>query len=151
MAGFIKYMFKKEKESGELMPRTGRPKIEFDEKSFQDLVGLGCTQEEICWYFRNENGKPANIDTLTRWCKRTYGMTFQEYFKENGYMVAKIRLRRNQLKLSERSAAMAIWLGKQLLGQKDRIEVEAAITDDTREEIREMLDELDKGDGNKDS
>ena len=133
------------------MARTGRPKIDFDTKTFQDLVGLGCTQEEICWYFRNENGKPANIDTLTRWCKRTFGMTFQEYFKENGFMFTKIRLRRNQLKLSEKSASMAIWLGKQLLGQRDHIEVEAAITDETRTEIGEMLDELDKGDGNKDS
>ena len=32
-------------------------------------------------------------------------------------MAAKIRLRRNQLMLSEKSAAMAIWLGKQILGQ----------------------------------
>lgn len=106
------------------MARTGRPKAEFDIKAFQDLVGLGCTQEEICWYFRDENGKPANVDTLSRWCKRTFDMNFQEYFKQNGFMALKIRLRRNQFKLSEKSAAMAIWLGKQYLGQKDNIEFE---------------------------
>ena len=55
---------------------TGRPKKEFDKKTFQDLVGLGCNQEEICWFFRDETGKPANIDTLTRWCKREFDMTF---------------------------------------------------------------------------
>lgn len=104
------------------MARMGRPLIEFDIKAFQDLVGLGCDQEEICWYFRDENGKPANIDTLTRWCKRTFGMTFQEYFKQNGYMALKIKLRRNQFKLSEKSASMAIFLGKNYLGQKDVIE-----------------------------
>ena len=34
-------------------------------------------------------------------------------------MNLKIRLRRNQLKLSEKSAAMSIFLGKQYLGQSD--------------------------------
>lgn len=101
---------------------TGRPKKEFDKKAFQDLVGLGCSQEEICWFFRDETGKPANIDTLTRWCKRTFDMTFQEYFAKNGYMALKIKLRRNQFKLSEKNAAMAIFLGKNYLGQKDYFE-----------------------------
>ena len=101
------------------MPRTGRPKIEFNEKLFSDLIGIGCGAEEICWVFRDEKGKPANIDTLSRWCKRTYGKTFQEYRRENGEIAAKIRVRRNQLKLSETNASMAIWLGKQLLGQRN--------------------------------
>lgn len=104
------------------MARTGRPKKEFDKKIFQDLVGLGCTQEEICWFFRDETGKSANIDTLTRWCKREFGMTFQEYFRQNGCMALKIQLRRNQMNLSKSSAAMAIFLGKNLLGQTDKIE-----------------------------
>lgn len=102
--------------------RTGRPKKEFDAKSFVDLVGLGCDQAEICWFFRDEKGKPANVDTLTRWCKRTFGVTFQEFYKENGAMAMKIRLRRNQIKLSEKSAAMAIFLGKNYLGQTDKYE-----------------------------
>lgn len=104
------------------MARTGRPKKEFDKKTFQDLVGLGCTQEEICWFFRDETGKSANIDTLTRWCKREFGMTFQEYFRQNGCMALKIQLRRNQMNLSKSSAAMAIFLGKNLLGQTDKVE-----------------------------
>jgi hypothetical protein len=36
----------------------------------------------------------------------------------------KARLRRTQFKLAETNVAMAIWLGKQLLGQRDRIEQE---------------------------
>ena len=104
------------------MARTGRPKKEFDKKTFQDLVGLGCTQEEICWFFRDETGKSANIDTLTRWCKREFGMTFQEYSRQNGCIALKIQLRRNQMNLSKSSAAMAIFLGKNLLGQTDRVE-----------------------------
>ncbi len=104
------------------MAKMGRPTKEFDKKAFSDLVGLGCTQEEICWFFRDEDGKCANIDTLTRWCKRTFGCTFQEFYRQNGGMALKIRLRRNQMKLAEKSAAMAIFLGKNYLGQTDRVE-----------------------------
>ncbi len=118
--------------------KMGRPVKDFDIKAFVDLVGLGCTQEEICWYFRDDTGKPANVDTLTRWCKRTFDMTFQEYFKQNGMMALKIKLRKNQFKLSEKSASMAIWLGKQYLGQRDTIEVED-------KESLAKLDEILKG------
>lgn len=114
------------------MARTGRPKKEFDVKTFTDLVGLGCTQEEICWFFRDDTGKSANIDTLTRWCKRTFDMTFQEYAKQNSCMALKIQLRRNQFELSKKSAAMAIFLGKNYLGQKDVIQ---QIGDDASAEI----------------
>ena len=95
----------------------GRPQIQLDKKTFVDLVGLGCLQDEICWFFRDESGKPISEDTLTRWCKREFDMTFAEYRNKNGNMAMKIKLRKNQLMLSEKSAAMAIWLGKQILGQ----------------------------------
>lgn len=106
------------------MAKRGRPRAEFDKKAFSDLVGLGCTQEEICWYFRDESGKPANVDTLSRWCVRNFGVNFQEYSRQNSLMAAKIRLRRIQFKLAENSTPMAIFLGKQYLGQKDKIEYE---------------------------
>lgn len=98
---------------------AGRPAKSFDIKTFQDLVGIGCTEKEICWFFRDDSGKSANIDTLSRWCKRTFGMNFHDYFEQNGCMMLKIRLRRNQMKLSETNAGMAIFLGKQILGQSD--------------------------------
>lgn len=116
----------------------GRPVKEFDKKAFQDLVGLGCTQDEICWYFRDETGKVANKDTLSRWCVREFGVDFQEYFKENGFMALKIRLRRNQFKLSERSASMAIFLGKNYLGQTDRSDI---TNDDAVAALRDILEE----------
>lgn len=101
---------------------AGRPKKEYDRKTFVDLVGLGCNEDEICWFFRDETGKPANRDTLSRWCKRTFGLNFQEYYAQNKGVAMKIKLRQNQMKLSEKSAAMAIFLGKNILGQTDKIE-----------------------------
>ena len=97
----------------------GRPPIQISAKQFADLVGLGCTQDEICWFFRDEGGKPISEDTLTRWCKREFGCTFAEFRNQNGLMAMRIKLRRNQLELSEKNAAMAIWLGKQILGQME--------------------------------
>lgn len=108
---------------------AGRPKKEFDKKSFADLVSLGCTQEEICWFFRDNEGKPANVDTLSRWCKRTFGLNFQEYRNKVGLMYLKIQLRRNQLDLSKKSAAMAIFLGKNYLGQSDNPEQNIDVED----------------------
>lgn len=113
----------------------GRKKAEFDKKTFVDLVGLGCNQQEICWFFRDNTGKPANIDTLSRWCKREFKLTFQEYKKQNGGIARNIQLRKNQLELSKKNAAMAIFLGKNYLGQKDAIET----TDNT---LIEKLDAI---------
>jgi len=104
------------------MAKRGRPPINFDRKQFIDLVALGCNQEEICWFFRDETGKVANIDTLSRWCKREFGVNFQEYSKQNSLMALKIQLRRNQFELSKHSVPMAIFLGKNWLGQTDKVE-----------------------------
>lgn len=104
------------------MAKRGRPPINFDRKAFIDLVALGCNQKEICWFFRDETGKVANVDTLSRWCKREFGVTFQEYSEQNSLMALKIQLRRNQFELSKHSVPMAIFLGKNWLGQTDKIE-----------------------------
>ena len=119
---------------------AGRPLKEFDAKLFVDLIGIGCGQEEICWIFRDETGKPANIDTISRWCKRTFDLNFQEYRRQNGAMALKIKLRRNQLKLSEKSAAMAIWLGKQYLGQRENGDIDG---ENKNAQVLELIKRLD--------
>ena len=124
---------------------AGRPVKEFDKKEFVNLVGMGCTQEEICWWFRDDTGKKANIDTLSRWCKRTFGLNFQDYYKKNGGMAMKISLRKNQLKLSEKSAAMAIFLGKNYLGQTDNYEKGVEFIEDLTP-LSELLNEPDDED-----
>lgn len=90
----------------------GRPRTEIDKKTFEGLCEIQCTAEEIAGWFR------CSHDTLERWCKRTYGKTFEEVFavyRGNG----RISLRRSQFRLAQKNAVMGIWLGKQYLGQKD--------------------------------
>lgn len=94
---------------------AGRPRKEIDKNSFEKLCGLLCTLDEIAGFFN------CSPDTIERWCKREYKANFAEVFKR--YSAAgKISLRRYQFKLAEKSAAMAIFLGKNYLGQSDKIE-----------------------------
>jgi len=93
---------------------TGRPQKEIDKKIFENLCGLQCTLEEIAGVF------DCSADTIERWCKREYGETFAETYKKHSAK-GKMSLRRTQFKLAEKSAAMAIFLGKNYLGQKDTI------------------------------
>lgn len=90
----------------------GRPKKEIDELQFKKLCGLQCTLSEIAGFF------DCSEDTIENWCKKNYRAIFSDVYKtmsQNG----KIALRRHQFALAEKSATMAIWLGKQLLGQRD--------------------------------
>lgn len=89
-----------------------RPRKEIDIKQFENLCGLQCTKEEICGWFETTD------KTLESWCKRTYNAGFSDVFREKRGK-GKISLRRAQFRLAEKNAAMAIWLGKQYLGQKE--------------------------------
>lgn len=96
----------------------GRPRKEIDKKMFENLCGLQCTLEEIAGAF------DCSPDTIERWCKRTYKENFAECFKKHSAK-GKMSLRRTQFKLAEKSAAMAIFLGKNYLGQTDKIKYES--------------------------
>lgn len=85
-----------------------------DKKVFENLCGLQCTLLEICDAF------DVDDKTLNEWCKKNYGTTFSEVFKTKRGK-GQISLRRMQWKLAEKNASMAIFLGKQYLGQKDVI------------------------------
>lgn len=90
----------------------GRKRIEIDQHQFEQLCYMQCTLDEIAGWFG------CSEDTIQRWCKRTYKTTFGEAYaaKSQG---GRISIRRAQFELAKKSPAMAIWLGKQYLGQSD--------------------------------
>ena len=107
--------------AGQVIQMAGRPSVKIDQKQFENLCNIQCTLEEIAGWFRcsprtverwvkqnyvNENGKPANFVEV-----------YKKYSKDG-----KISLRRYQFQLAKKSATMAIWLGKQILGQTDKID-----------------------------
>lgn len=84
-----------------------RPEIEIDAKHVEQLAALGAKNTEIADFFG------CSVDTITR------------RFAENlakGRSNLKMSLRRWQLKSAEKgNATMLVWLGKQTLGQVDKI------------------------------
>ena len=115
------------------MTRTGRPKKEIDKKIFENLCGLQCTLEEIAGVF------DCSPDTIERWCKREYKENFADTFKKHSAK-GKMSLRRTQFKLAEKSAAMAIFLGKNYLGQTDKIISETV--EDNNGQLAELINGL---------
>lgn len=109
-----------------------RPRKEIDKEQFEKLCAIQCTEEEILGWF------DITDKTLCSWCKREYGAGFSEIYakkREKG----KISLRRSQFKLAEKSAAMAIFLGKNYLGQKDNFEFEDT---DALNKLDSILEEI---------
>lgn len=108
-----------------------RPLKEIDRKQFENLCALQCTKQEICFFF------DVTDKTLESWCKRTYDQGFSDVFRQKrcgGF----ISLRRNQFKLAEKNTAMAIFLGKNYLGQSDKIEVDNTDNDQVMQFIEAM-------------
>lgn len=95
------------------MATRGRPKVEIDKESFEKLCALQCTLEEIASFF------DCSIDTVRRFVKKEYGRSFEEVRVEKSAK-GLVSLRRTQFRIAEGgNATMAIWLGKQYLGQRD--------------------------------
>ena len=109
-----------------------RPRIEIDKESFEKLCGLQCTLDEIASWFN------CSQDTIERWCQRTYSLSFADTYKIHSAS-GKITLRRYQFKQAEKSTAMAIWLGKQWLGQSDKMILEGSIDPLTIKDIEDKV------------
>lgn len=119
----------KKKDPNKPKKKMGRPKIPMvcedigelenklppryvDLKQVMYWMDLGASQEEIA------GAQHISVDTLKRRLKEETGQTFAQ-LKEKSCGMAKIKLRNNQYKMSEKNASMGIWLGKQWLGQRD--------------------------------
>ena len=105
-----------------------RPKKEIDYESVEKLARLQCTQEEIANFLNISVRTLQRDDEFCRIYKK--GM-------DNG----KMSLRRIQFKLAEKNTSMAIFLGKQYLGQRDVIE-----QDNSKEiaKVEELLSKIEK-------
>lgn len=126
----------------------GRPCKEYDAREFSDLIAMGCGKKEICWFFRDDSGKPADVNTISHWCERQFGMTFAQYKKEYSGVEQMIKIRRRLDAMSEKSSAVLIFMAKNILGYSDnpnvdvdadRTEADDALTASMREEAQIIL------------
>tara|TARA_Y100000996_G_scaffold408475_2_gene387601 strand:+ start:4685 stop:5113 length:429 start_codon:yes stop_codon:yes gene_type:complete len=102
---------------------VGRPKIEINLEELERLSALNCTMPELAAYFR--------VPLRTLEDKYTNDPEIRATINR-GREVGKLSVRRKQMQIMNdmNSPAMAIWLGKQLLGQRDKHDV---ITEDRGE------------------
>ncbi len=116
------------------MAKMGRPRIQIDWNAFDKLCELQCTREEIASFF------DCHADTIDNAVKREKGETFSEYYKKKQGK-GKIALRRMQFRIAEKSATMAIFLGKNYLGQRDHYEVDNS---EALGKLDQLLSSIDK-------
>lgn len=107
--------------------KVGRPKFQIDYVTVEKLAHIQCTKLEIA------NFLGCSVDTLDR------DNNFAEHYKK-GLDGGKMSLRRIQFKLAEKNSAMAIFLGKQYLGQKDIVEHE----NKEISKVEELLNKIEK-------
>ena len=112
--------------------KVGRPKTQIDYNQVRKLAEIMCTQEEIASVIG------CDVRTLQR--DEEFSRVYK-IGKDNG----KMSLRRKQWKLADHNSSMAIFLGKNILGQRDVAVIDAEITTNnplkelTTEEIREYI------------
>ena len=93
----------------------GRPKLKLNDigkEIVTKLAGFMCTEEEIASFLG------VSVEQLKNDVNKD---SFAECIK-NGQRIGKVSLRQNQFNLSKTNASMAIFLGKQYLGQKDVVD-----------------------------
>jgi len=113
-----------------------RPLKPIDWKLFEQLCHIQCTHSEMASFFH------IVVDTLYDRAEKEYKDRFSSIYKrysEGG----KSSLRRNQFRMSEKNCTMAIWLGKQYLGQRDHEIISDKPTEDNKTVLQNKLMEKD--------
>lgn len=91
---------------------------EKDRRSLEGFCTLNATHGEIANVFG------VSTDTLYRRSKEYYGEDFSSTYKKFSDS-GRMSLRRMQFKLAEKNVAMAIFLGKNMLNQRDNVDKNA--------------------------
>jgi hypothetical protein len=109
-------------------PQGGRPPFELSDEEFGKLlnmVRIQCTQEEICGIYG------VTDKTLNEALRRRGEPGFSEFYKKH-QDEGRASLRRAQWKAAQDgNPTMLVWLGKQMLGQRDRKDLDHTSSDGT--------------------
>jgi len=103
--------------------KKGRPLVDIDWDKVDSMCKIQCTGDEIASVLN------IHYDTLHNACKREKGMNFSDYLPQKA-LAGKASLRRTQWKTATGgNPTMQIWLGKNMLGQTDKQEIDHNIND----------------------
>lgn len=96
------------------MAKAGRKKAVIDAETFEGLCKIQCTKIEICDILG------VSDKTIDKWCREYYKRDYSDVYRQKS-AGGKMSIRRRQFEMAKDSAAMAIWLGKQYLGQMEPV------------------------------
>lgn len=100
---------------------VGRPKSVFNERELKYLCSIHCTLDEIAGFFQ------MHKDTLQRKIREEYAITWSEFYERNS-QGSKVALRRRQIQAAmEGDTKMLVFLGKNMLGQKEKIDFDGEV------------------------
>lgn len=121
-------------------PGMGRPKFEWTESRkslFESLMGIPfVTEVAICEVLG------CGKSTLQDYVKATHGVTFQQ-LKAQKHEGVKLKLSGKQYEMAMKgSVPMAIWLGKQWLGQSDKMDQKIDLQNISDEQLDKKIKEL---------
>lgn len=104
----------------EARSKMGRPKKELTDQQWNQLIEMiriQCTEKEICAVF------DMHHETLNRICRERGEGTFSQlYEKHHGEGAHSLRRAQWKKAVDEGNPTMLIWLGKNMLGQSDKVE-----------------------------
>jgi len=107
-------------------PKAPAPTKPMSDEKYDQLIALmriECTRDEICGIF------DMSEDTLNRRLKERGEENFAALYKKN-CATGNASLRRLQWKSADKgNVTMQIWLGKQRLGQRDKVETDHTSSD----------------------
>ena len=106
------------------MVLMARPRADIDLAELEKLCALQCTQADLAgWFGVHLHTIENRVKDDTLLAHEGEEMTFHEIM-ERGYARGRVSLRRRQMENADNgNATMQIWLGKNILGQRDNIEV----------------------------
>lgn len=118
-----------------------RPRKELSDADFElmaKLVSIQCTQDEICGIIG------MNTDTLNTRLKERGEGGFSDFYKKHSDK-GKASLRRLQWRAAEEgNPTMLVWLGKQMLKQRDKPEDDSKTAQEFAREIVEATSAMKK-------
>lgn len=115
----------------------GRPSIKIDFEKLDSLLEIQCTLRECASVLK------CSEDTLERAVQKEFNQTFADYsIEKRGAGKASLRRRQYQKAVDGGDTTMLIWLGKQYLGQSDKLSQTAEITNTHIVITPEVIDQM---------
>ena len=96
--------------------KGGRPKKDINWEQLKAMVRIQCTQEECAAVLG------VDVDTLSARLREQDYASFSDFYKKYSHEgLASLRRAQWKAAVEQNNPTMLVWMGKQMLGQKDKV------------------------------